>query len=109
MRRRLVHPHLFTMPLLLGVLLVPFAAQAEFAGKVVGVIDGDSIRMMHEGKAEQIASSGSTAQRSGNHSAHGRRHTRRSWPLGRMSQCTGTSAIVMEEGLPRFCYRMAGV
>jgi endonuclease YncB( thermonuclease family) len=26
----------------------------EFVGKVVGVIDGDSIRVMHEGQAEQI-------------------------------------------------------
>ena len=29
-------------------------AQAEVVGKVDGVIDGDSIRVMHEGQAEQI-------------------------------------------------------
>ncbi len=32
----------------------PLLAQAEFVGKLVGVIDGGSIRVMHEGKAEQI-------------------------------------------------------
>ncbi len=40
--------------LLLGLVFAPILAHAEFVGKVVGVIDGDSIRVMHEGKAEQI-------------------------------------------------------
>ncbi len=31
---------------------------AEFTGKVVGIIDGDSIRVMHDGKAEQIRLAG---------------------------------------------------
>ena len=35
-------------------MLGPILAHAEFIGKVVGVIDGDSIRVMHDGKAEQI-------------------------------------------------------
>ena len=43
-----------TTALLLVCLLLPIVAHAEFVGKVVGVIDGDSIRVMHEGKAEQI-------------------------------------------------------
>ncbi len=43
-----------TTALLLVCLLLPIVAYAEFVGKVVGVIDGDSIRVMHEGKAEQI-------------------------------------------------------
>jgi endonuclease YncB( thermonuclease family) len=30
----------------------------DFTGKVVGVIDGDSIRVMHNGKAEQIRLNG---------------------------------------------------
>jgi endonuclease YncB( thermonuclease family) len=45
---------LLTPALLLGVVLAPLFVHAEFMGKVVGVIDGDSIRVMHEGKAEQI-------------------------------------------------------
>lgn len=40
--------------MLLGLVFVPILAHAEFVGKVVGVIDGDSIRVMHDGKAEQI-------------------------------------------------------
>lgn len=32
----------------------PILAHAAFVGKVVGVIDGDSLRVMHEGNAEQI-------------------------------------------------------
>ena len=39
---------------LVFVLVLPAVVRADFAGQVVGVIDGDSIRVMHEGKAEQI-------------------------------------------------------
>ncbi len=35
-------------------LLTPLLAHLEFIGKVVGVIDGDSIRVLHDGQAEQI-------------------------------------------------------
>ncbi len=45
---------LFTNAVLLGWILAPVLAHAEFIGRVVGVIDGDSIRVMHEGKAEPI-------------------------------------------------------
>ncbi len=45
---------LFTNAVLLAWILAPVLAQAEFIGKVVGVTDGDSIRVMHEGKAEPI-------------------------------------------------------
>ena len=45
---------LFTHAVLLAWILAPILSHAEFVGKVVGVIDGDSIRVMHEGKAEQI-------------------------------------------------------
>jgi endonuclease YncB( thermonuclease family) len=49
-------PHicLFTCVLWLAWFLTPHFVQAEFTGKVVGVIDGDSIRVMHDGTAEQI-------------------------------------------------------
>jgi micrococcal nuclease len=39
---------------LLFFVLCPILAHAEFVGQVVGVIDGDSLRVMHGGKAEQI-------------------------------------------------------
>ena len=42
------------LALFASCLYAPPQARAEFVGKVVGVIDGDSIRVMHEGKAEQI-------------------------------------------------------
>jgi len=38
----------------LFLLCVSAAIASDFAGPVVGVIDGDSIRVMHNGKAEQI-------------------------------------------------------
>ncbi len=44
-----------TLPLLLGIALI--AAQtlaADFTGKVVGVSDGDTITVMHNGKGERI-------------------------------------------------------
>lgn len=40
--------------LFLGLIIVPILAHAEFVGKVVGIIDGDSIRVMHDGKAQEI-------------------------------------------------------
>jgi endonuclease YncB( thermonuclease family) len=43
-----------TLSFLLVFIAGPILAHAEFIGKVVGVIDGDSIRVMHDGKAEQI-------------------------------------------------------
>ncbi len=48
------HIRLFTCVSLLAWFLTPHFVQAEFRGKVVGVIDGDSIRVMHDGKAEQV-------------------------------------------------------
>lgn len=44
---------------ILALLLLPsFGIAQDFNGKVVGVIDGDSIRVMHDGKAEHIRLSG---------------------------------------------------
>ena len=43
-----------TSAVILALCVCPILAHAEFTGKVVGVIDGDSIRVMHEDKAEQI-------------------------------------------------------
>ncbi len=45
---------LFMRVLLFAMVLAPILAYAEFVGKVVGVIDGDSLRVMHDGTAEQI-------------------------------------------------------
>lgn len=43
---------------IVAVILCPLLAYADFTGKVVGVIDGDSIRVMHEGKAEKVRLAG---------------------------------------------------
>ncbi len=40
--------------LLLVLVVAPSLAHAEYIGTVVGVIDGDSIRVIHDGQAEQI-------------------------------------------------------
>jgi micrococcal nuclease len=45
---------LFPWLLALSLLLAP-ATAAAWSGKVVGVIDGDSIRVLHEGRQEQIS------------------------------------------------------
>src|SRR5712692_4771707 len=42
----------------LFLLLFPYPAFAELFGQVVGVIDGDSIRVMHNGRAKEIRLSG---------------------------------------------------
>src|SRR5512146_2114115 len=44
--------------ILLHILLVSAAFAADFTGQVVGVIDGDSLRVMHNGRAEEIRLSG---------------------------------------------------
>ncbi len=51
MSHRLV---VFPVLLLFTYGLSPFAHAANFAGRVVGVTDGDTIKVMHNGKAEKI-------------------------------------------------------
>ena len=53
----------FPWLLALSLLLWPATAAAR-SGKVVGVVDGDSMTVVHEGRAEQIRLWASTAQRS---------------------------------------------
>ncbi len=44
-----------TLPLLLGIALIAAQAlAADFTGRVVGVADGDTITVMHNGKGERI-------------------------------------------------------
>src|SRR5437867_4511976 len=50
MRRSLV---LFALTLLLALALT-FPAVADFSGRVVGVSDGDTIKVLHNGRAEKI-------------------------------------------------------
>src|SRR2546426_12742367 len=38
----------------LTVVLLPAVATADFSGRVVGVSDGDTIKVLHNGKAEKI-------------------------------------------------------
>src|SRR5213594_4041180 len=40
--------------LLLCALCLPAVATADFSGRVVGVSDGDTIKVLHNGKAEKI-------------------------------------------------------
>ncbi|MDH4078997.1 MAG: thermonuclease family protein [Nitrospira sp.] len=47
-----------TIALLLFYFSISFSAEITFTGKVVGVIDGDSLRIMHKGRAEQVRLSG---------------------------------------------------
>ena len=45
---------LFLSVVLSLILLPPTIAFADFSGRVVGVTDGDTIKVMHNGKAEKI-------------------------------------------------------
>jgi endonuclease YncB( thermonuclease family) len=45
---------LFLSVVLSLILLSPTIAFADFAGRVVGVTDGDTIKVLHNGKAEKI-------------------------------------------------------
>src|SRR2546425_10646923 len=40
------------------VVLLPAVATADFSGRVVGVSDGDTIKVLHNGKAEKIRLNG---------------------------------------------------
>jgi endonuclease YncB( thermonuclease family) len=41
-------------PIVLAVVLSPVAHAADFSGRVVGISDGDTIKVLHNGKAEKI-------------------------------------------------------
>ena len=58
MRPGIIRATLLTCTVTSVLAVSPILAYAEFTGKVVGVIDGDSIRVMHEGKAEQVRLAG---------------------------------------------------
>jgi len=45
---------LFLSVVLSLILLPPTIAFADFSGRVVGVSDGDTIKVLHNGKAEKI-------------------------------------------------------
>ena len=40
--------------LLFALLILPWPALADFSGRVVGVSDGDTIKVLHNGRAEKI-------------------------------------------------------
>ncbi|MBU2548728.1 MAG: thermonuclease family protein [Proteobacteria bacterium] len=46
------------LTLLVGLLILALAAWADFSGKVVGISDGDTISVMHEGKAAKVRLAG---------------------------------------------------
>ena len=49
--------------MLLGALLIPtIVCAADFSGRVVEVIDGDTIEVLHHGQAERICLSGIDCQ-----------------------------------------------
>lgn len=53
-----MRPMRFVWVILLTVLLVSSALAGEFSGQVVGVIDGDTIDVLHNGQAERIRLNG---------------------------------------------------
>jgi endonuclease YncB( thermonuclease family) len=55
LRRFLILSCIFILAIWIGL---PRLALADFTGKVVGVTDGDTIKVMHHGKAEKIRLSG---------------------------------------------------
>src|SRR5712692_1532752 len=53
-KKRTLTNNLMLPPLLVFLLFVAPPAFADFSGRVVGVTDGDTIKVMHNGKAEKI-------------------------------------------------------
>ena len=73
-------------PLIIAFMLLAPALVfgGDFTGKVVGVVDGDSIRVMHDGKAEQIRLNGIDCPEKGRHSVRERNRSLHRWCLVRM-------------------------
>lgn len=46
-------PHILSLLAIL-LFLAPYAQSASFTGKLVKVLDGDTVEVMHDGKAERI-------------------------------------------------------
>src|SRR2546426_3984017 len=44
----------FFIHFIASILLLPALTFADFSGRVVGISDGDTIKVMHNGKAEKI-------------------------------------------------------
>ena len=44
----------WSLSLLLLLLSLPFNVASGFSGEVVGVVDGDTVEVMHNGKAQRI-------------------------------------------------------
>jgi endonuclease YncB( thermonuclease family) len=59
-------PHRTPFLLLAAMLLPTIVCAADFSGRVVGVIDGDTLEVLHHNKAERIRLSGIDCPEKGN-------------------------------------------
>lgn len=59
----ILSPHRTQCLLLAAVLIPTIVCAADFTGRVVGVIDGDTIEVLHNQRPERIPSAGSIARR----------------------------------------------
>jgi micrococcal nuclease len=44
----------WSLSVLLFILALPFSVASGFTGEVVGVLDGDTIEVLHNGKAQRV-------------------------------------------------------
>src|SRR5688500_12591071 len=64
-----------SLAVLLGTLVSPGGAAAgEFVGKVIGIIDGDTITVLHAGRPEKVRLNGIDAPKKGQPFGKGARH-----------------------------------
>src|SRR5215471_21298918 len=56
----------------------------DFTGRVVGISDGDTIRVLHEGRAERVRLWGLTGRRAGNPGARGPSSSAATWRSARL-------------------------
>ena len=76
-----------TLPLFLGLALIVSQALADFfTGRVVGVTDGDTITVLHNGKVNVSASTALTVLRSIRPSASAQSSSRHGSPMESKSQ-----------------------
>jgi endonuclease YncB( thermonuclease family) len=84
--------------LTLSFLLAPnFLFAADFTGRVVGISDGDTISVMHDGRAEKIRLSGIDCPEKKQPFGHEPSSSPPSWPLGNMAPSRRSAMTSMGE------------
>ena len=92
------------MHILWAIFLLPFLVSSafgeEFSGPVVSVLDGDSVRVLHNGRAIEVRLQGIDCPEKGSPSVRERSKPPQSWSLGKKSRSKHTASIRTDTPLP---------